>query len=316
MRLASWIWLSSTLFLAPVCEAKFYGLKIERVLPDGQVTQELVAGESMNLRISGVWHNGCVPTNARFESSQTGKRLLVMSYSWPLTADTFCTAALAPVRYEVPAVQFSVDEVGAVEVTVIEMRRPVTDAGQLVGALEVLDPLELAVQPPLNQRSNVWPTALQPPQGFYPMTASSDLTGHWFAPEKSGSGLLLKHDRRTSGRPTTEIDQLSGLWANFATDGKTQWHWLADGYWATPNRYLGWVYRAETEPFGCTAVFPNPACTFAALPAESVQRVGIFELRVEHDGELILTFDDSGTPLLLGMQQPPVVGYQVRLQRM
>jgi hypothetical protein len=91
---------------------------------------------------------------------------------------------------------------------------------------------------------------------------------------------------------------------------------FSETYWASPTRLLGRVLRAEAEAVACTAQFPNPECNFAARAAREVRILGVFEITMHGPDELTLTIDDSGTPLLLGMSQPPVQGYSVRLRRL
>jgi hypothetical protein len=289
-------------------------IDIQRVLPNGQLSREIPAGEPVTLRISGVWRDGCIPNVVGFESSETGRLLNLL---WDRRLRVGCIAALTPFSRDIENVRFDAAEIGVLPVNVVNTHYP-SSAGLPVDALRerltVLPPVGLAIQAPSAQRVAHWPTARQPPAGLYAVTPLQDIGGGWYSPEHSGSGLMLDHRRRPAGAP--KQDELWGTWANFDSDGKTQWHLLAETYWQTPTRAIGKVYRAEGEAQACTLQFPNPACHFAARSARRVDPVGIFQLDVLGPDELVLTIDDSGTTLLLGMMQPPVEGYRVSLRRL
>lgn len=288
---------------------------IQRVLPGGALTREIPAGEPVTLRVSGVWHNACTPSVIGFEPSGRGR---VLNLLWNRTSFAYCRPEATDFSRDIPGVRFEASEIGVLPITVVNTHGglPTPGGGSVipVEGMTVLPPFELVVQAPLQQQIGVWPTARQPPEGLFPITARYELSGAWYAPQHPGSGLLLNHERRRAGTQT--IDQLWGSWSNFSTDGRPQWHVLSETYWATPTRLLGWVLRAEAEPSACTAQFPNPECSFAARSANTIDIVGIFEINVLGPDRLSLTIDDSGTPLLLGFVQPPVQGYRVELQRL
>ncbi|MBE5314301.1 MAG: hypothetical protein H4O13_02745 [Xanthomonadales bacterium] len=288
---------------------------IQRVLPNGQLTREIPAGETVTLRISGVWTDSCTPSVLSFERSGQGR---LLNLFWDRAALIYCLSALTPFTRDIPNVRFDEAEIGALPITVVNSHQslPLPD-GTVVAPVQgstTMPQFEIAIQAPVDRQVTHWPTARQPPAGVFPVTAQYDLSGAWYSPQQSGSGLLLKHERRKSGSST--IDSLWGSWSNFATDGSSQWHVFSETYWASPTRLLGRVLRAEAEAVACTAQFPNPGCNFAARAAREVKIVGIFEITVHGPDELTLTIDDSGTPLLLGMTQPPVQGYSVRLRRL
>lgn len=289
-------------------------IDIQRVLPNGQLSRVIPAGEPVTLRISGVWHDACVPTVAGFERSGQGR---LLNLFWNRASFIFCAAVLTPFSREIENVRFDEDEIGVLPVTVVNTHWAVPSGDRAVTAADgmtVLPSVQMAIQARAEQQIAHWPTARQPPAGFHAVTPIHDLDGAWYAPERSGSGLLLEHRPRKAGSSTP--DEVFGSWANFATDGTSQWHLLADAYWASPTRLLGRIYRASDDQRGCTRQFPNPECIFEARAAKRVDPVGIFELDLQGPDELVMTIDDSGTPLLLGMQQPPVEGYRVRLRRL
>ncbi len=306
-----------------VCAALVFGhahaeetgrIEIQRVLPNGQLSRVIPADEPVTLRISGIWPDGCTPDVAGFERSGSGRLLNLL---WDRRLRVACIAAATPFSRDIEEVRFDAAEIGVLPVNVVNTHYP-SNAGLPTDALgerlTVLPSIELAIQAAPSRQVAHWPTARQPPAGRYALTPVQSISGGWYSPQHSGSGLTLDHRRRPAG--SSKQDELWGTWANFGLDGKTQWHLLAETYWQTPTRALGRVYRAEAEARVCTAQFPNPACHFAARSARRVDPVGIFQLDVLGPDELLLTIDDSGTPLLLGMMQPPVEGYRVSLRRL
>ncbi|MCU0756030.1 MAG: hypothetical protein MUE46_13040 [Xanthomonadales bacterium] len=294
-------------------------IDIQRVLPNGQLTREIPAGEPVTLRVSGIWHDACLPAVSGFERSGQGR---LLNLFWNRALLIACPQVLTPFSLDVRNVRFEQSEIGVLPVTVLNTVAALPP-GEVCGdcrvqyvlqGATVLPSIELAIQAPPAQQVAHWPTAQQPPAGLHALTPLREISGGWYSPQHSGSGLMLQHRRKASG--SSKSDELWGTWANFGSDGKTQWHLLADSYWQTPTRALGKVYRAEAEAQACTLQFPNPACHFAARSARRVDPVGIFQLEVLGPDEMILTIDDSGTTLLLGLMQPPVEGYQVRLRRL
>lgn len=300
---------------APQAEAASRIDDIQRVLPNGQLTREIPAGETVTLRISGVWRDSCTPNVLGFERSGEGR---LLNLFWNRSAFIFCYSALTPFTRDIQNVRFDETEIGALTVSVVNthdaLAAPDGSTVTPVQGLTVLPPLEIAIQAPVDRQVAQWPAARQPPAGRFPVSAQYDLSGAWYSPQHSGSGLLLQHERRAAG--STAIDSLWGSWSNFAIDGSSQWHVFSETYWATPTRLLGRVLRAEAESVACTTQFPNPECAFAARAARAVQVVGIFEITVHGPDELTLTIDDSGTPLVSGATQPPLQGYSVRLRRL
>lgn len=289
-------------------------IDIQRVLPNGQLTREIPTGEPVTLRISGVWHDGCTPSVAGFERSGQGR---LLNLFWNRALLILCPQVLTPFSRDLGNVRFDEGEIGILPVTVINTHGAAplgNDALYLIQGATVLPPVELAIQAPKAQQVAHWPTARRPPAGLYALTPIHEISGGWYAPEHAGSGLMINHQRRPSGSATQ--DEFWGTWTNFATDGKSQWHLFSDTYWVTPTRALGKVFRAEAEAQPCTLQFPNPACHFAARAAKRLDPVGIFQLDLQGPNEMVLTIDDSGTTLLLGLMQPPVEGYRVRLRRL
>ena len=289
---------------------------IQRVLPDGQLTRHIPAEQPVTLRISGIWSNRCIPSVRAFDRGRSG-RLLQLVLTVPPSA-FICWPVPTAFTQDVAGLRFEEDEIGVLPVAVVLTDLETIDTRALTQGLQWLQALDIAIQPPPERLVPVWPTARRPPAGLYAATARYDVSGGWYSPEHSGTGLTLHHEPRRAGGDPASVDVLWGSWANFAIDGRPQWHLLSETYWASPTRLLGKVYRADAQAVACNAQIPNTGCSFGARAAQRVQVVGIFELDVTTPNELTLTIiDDSGTTtLLLGMLQPPVEGYRVRLRRL
>lgn len=284
-------------------------IDIQRVLPNGQLSREIPAGDPVQLRISGIWYDSCTSSLQEFTANGKGRVLNLLH-----DRNTFilCRPVETAFTRDINT-RFSESEIGRLSVTVLNTHGAVASQ-RFSDQFTLLQPIELAIQPPANRAVAVWPTAIRVPDGYYALAPLHNIGGGWYSPQHSGSGLTLNHEPRKSG--DRGQDRLFGTWSNFATNGDPQWHLLADTYWATPTRLLGRIYRAEADPIACTLQFPNPECDFAARSAREGRIAGIFELQVHGPDELSLTIDDSGTTLLVGMVQPPVRGYTVRLRRL
>jgi len=287
---------------------------IQVLLPDGQLSRLIPAEQPVTLRISGTWSHRCTPSVRSINRNGPG-RLLQLVHSVHPSA-FICIPVPTAFTQDVLGVRFDEDEIGVLSVAVALTDFEAIDTRALSQGLQWLPTLDIAVQPPPEKLVPAWPTAREPPPGLYAATALYDISGGWYSPEHSGSGLILNHEPRRARGVAASVDTLWGSWANFATDGRPQWHLLSETYWASPTRLLGKVYRAEAEAVDCTAQFPNTACGFGARAARSLQVVGIFELDVTAPDALTLTIDDSGTTLLQGLVQPPVEGYRVQLRRL
>lgn len=303
----------SLMLLNPAHASEAGRIDIQRVLPNGQLTREIPVGEPVTLRVSGIWHNACLPAVVGFEPSGNGR---LLNLFWNSAAFIGCGQALTPFSRHIENVRFDEGEIGVLPVAVVYTQFAVpfgSGSAIVVDGMRVLPEVEIAVQAPPEKQIAHWPTARRPPAGLYALTPIYDIGGSWYAPESLGSGLLLSHARRQAGSSTQDV--LFGSWANFSIEGKSQWHLFADTYWASPTRLLGKIFRAEDDQRGCTRQFPNPKCIFEARSAKRLDTVGIFELDIQNPDELVMTIDDSGRTLLLGLVQPPVEGYRVRLRR-
>ncbi|MFY8133850.1 MAG: hypothetical protein ACOVKS_02485, partial [Aquimonas sp.] len=89
---------------------------IQRVLPNGQLSREIPAGETVTLRISGVWRDSCTPSVLGFERSGKGR---LLNLFWNRSAFIFCFSALTPFTRDIENVRFDENEIGALPITVV-----------------------------------------------------------------------------------------------------------------------------------------------------------------------------------------------------
>jgi hypothetical protein len=71
-----------------------------------------------------------------------------------------------------------------------------------------------------------------------------DLTGAWFEPATSGSGLVLLHSFFGS-------DILAGGWFFYDNQGKSRWYSIQLGQWQTPTEFTARLLEFESVPGGC-----------------------------------------------------------------
>ena len=258
---------------APVHADQSGGFQLRSLSAEPGTPQVLRAGEPVVLEYSGHWRDSCVPAVLALEG--TGRqRVLRLA---PLPPDRGCAAVLTPFTLRLEALRFDEGAIGVVKVVVVE-----ADAGWVSAH-------ELAV---LSAEPNPDPEAAS--------TAAFDVDGAWYDPTRSGSGLLLQHQR--DGAQET----LTGAWFNFAPSGEPRWYLLAEARWLTPLLVEGLVYRASGQPFGCTAQTPNPDCEFAPAASAEVAAVGLFAINFESPDRAVLNFKQPGNPTLNWVPARPI----------
>jgi hypothetical protein len=245
------------------------------VTQDGRISAELPSATDITLRLRGVWRDACLPRLVGFSGSGH-RRLLTLEVPGP---GQVCAQVLTPFELDIPGVRFEVEEAGLVEVALVE-----AGAAWLASSVLSVQP-----EPQSSRRFSL-----------------HDVSGSWFNPDRSGSGLILSHLR------AGPEERVVGGWMNYSPDGQSQWYLLADARWVTPDRLVGTAYRASTAPFACTLQFPNFECDFEARTATAIQAVAKFELSMIDADRAALTF---GEPSFVG-SPPLIIGYRVELERL
>lgn len=239
------------------------------------VPSNIVAGQAAQLSLSGPSQSPrCPPVNAKLE--QTGRNLVVL-----LTLDqTFraCTGTAAW-TFGLGTRTFSQD--GAHTVLVVD-----ADTGTLLS----------------RQTLNV--------QGNSSADARStfSVSGSWYQPTFSGSGLMLHHIIDQSSDKQRE--SVWGTWHNYRESGESSWFSLQGGKWVTPTRYEGIVYetRGATSSGVCTLEFPpNAGCPNPLRPIAliGISAVGsyIFDLKSATTANLTLRFNEAFGPQTFAVEK-------------
>lgn len=214
---------------------------------------QIVAGELVTLKVTGLWRNSCVPRNATLSGSGF-RRVLTLGV---LPSEISCSQALTPYSVDT-AVRFedrNNEDVGTVHVAIV------SSEGEWLGEQD------LTVQGPSSSSAKI---------------SAFNVDGAWYFPETSGSGLTLSHDK------TGKVDSVWGFWTNYGPTGSPQWYLFQDAKWESPTRLVGKINRLASEPFGCTRQFPNPDCDFAPRSSVASSQVGDFEIEFESSSSAVL----------------------------
>jgi hypothetical protein len=191
-------------------------------------------GTPRKIVVAGLWPNACIPTHAQlgFPPSWARTQGIGILLAEPLTF-VACATVLTPYRFELdytPAVA------GQVEMMVMTSQASPLATGTLVTG------------------------DAQSPKAYY------DVTGAWFDPQTTGSGLQITHDFRQS-------DKIFATWQVFdaATGGLSHWYALEQGQWQADGLvWQGFLYEVKADPSGCTAP--------CAMPLSHVSFVGVVRL--------------------------------------
>lgn len=214
----------------------------------------LRAGSELRLKLSGTWRDACLPGVIGWTG--TGNRRLLKLSGNP---GAICAQVLTD--FELPLPPLTVEEGQQLRVAVI-------DADE-----QWISEHTLALQPASQTGARV---------------GSFDVNGGWYVPERSGSGLVMNHERGL------ESERVYGAWFNFDMDGDPRWYLLDGAQWTTPTRLEGGAYLASGVPYLCTTQFPNPDCDFAAIRSSQVRLVGRFILDVSDASSATLRFTQPG----------------------
>lgn len=242
--------IAALLTLACALPAAATELRLAPLNPDAT----LRAGSELRLVLSGTWRNSCLPGVEGWTGSGN-RRLLKLSGN----PAAICAQVLTD--FELPLPPLVVDDGQQLRVAVIDA------AGQWISEHT------LALQPAGNTATRV---------------GSFDVNGGWYVPDRSGSGLLLNHERGIAS------ERLFGTWFNFDLEGNPRWYLLDGARWTTPTRLEGAAYLASGVPYLCTTQFPNPDCDFAAIRAREVRLVGRFIFDVSDADSATLRFTQPG----------------------
>jgi len=178
-------------------------------------------GTPRKIVVAGMWPNGCVPTHAQlgFPPSWAVTPGIGILLVEPLTF-VACTTALTPFRFEL---DYTPTEPGQVEILVMTSRASPLATGTLVTG------------------------DAQSPKAYY------DVSGAWYDPQTTGSGLQITHDFGQS-------DTVFASWLVFdPATGLSRWYTLQQGLWQADGlAWRGILYEVKADPSGCSAPCASP----------------------------------------------------------
>lgn len=197
----------------------------------------VIAGPNVRrtISVSGAWPDSCVPVSAALSDDplRAGAPLIIQLQ----VPQTFAPCLAVITAYSLK-VNFTPTQGGARRVMAV------TSDGRFLGEGE------LVTQYAGGARS------------LY------DLTGAWFDPATSGSGLVLLHSFLGS-------DVLAGGWFFYDNQGKPRWYSVQLGRWITPTEFMASLLEFESAPAGCSSGVA--ACP---LPSSSFRQAGTVSIRV------------------------------------
>ncbi len=203
--------------------------------------------------VEGVWPNGCVPQNGQVSGGALRRTVTLVLPS----AASACTLALKPYKLELPSVKFDRD--GEHEFQTVD------ESGKFYG-LTLL---------------TVFAVGSTIPQDA--------LSGLWFEPITSGSGLFMT--RSLAG--TT--DQTFGAWFYYNTAGLPSWVSFQEGVWQSPGVLVGNVYQTNADQKTCSPLDSACVSNWLPAPASKINKVGSFKMTVTstYSAELVISSASS-----------------------
>lgn len=185
-------------------------------------------GTPRKIVVAGLWPNACIPTHAQlgFLPSLAVSAGIGILLTEPITF-VACATALTPYRFEL---DYTPTTAGQVEILVMTSRASPLATGTLVTG----DALS--------------------PKAYY------DVTGAWYDPQTTGSGLMVTHDYGQS-------DAFFASWQVFdPATGLPHWYSLQQGEWQADGlAWRGLLYEVKADPSACTAPCASPLSHVAFL---------------------------------------------------
>ena len=197
----------------------------------------LIAGPDVRraISVSGSWPDSCVPVSATLiDDPLSGGPLIIQLHAPQTFAPCLTVITLFSLK-----VSFTPSQGGARRLLAV------TSGGLFLGESE------LVTQYADRARS------------LY------DLTGAWFDPATSGSGLVLLHSFFGS-------DILAGGWFFYDNQGKSRWVSVQLGHWVTPTQFMASLLEFESAPGGC-----GSGVAACPLALSSYRQAGTVSIRVQ-----------------------------------
>ena len=212
-------------------------------------------GVERRITISGQWPSGCIPTGVT-----------------PLREAASLTRAL-PIRLEVP------QTLVACTLAITSYQYTTTFTPTTSGDFRVI------VYGTDGTTSNEVSMAVQSPD---PNRSLYNLTGMWYDPATSGSGVVFVHSYATT-------DSVFGAWFMYDQTGTARWYSLQDGAWSKGTEFNGTLYETAAAPGLCGSLTNVCPAAFRSLRRAGTAKVtmsGRFDVKIEAfagDGKLMFT---------------------------
>jgi hypothetical protein len=221
-------------------------------------------GQLVTPIIEGTWHNGCVPRNGQM-SGDSFRRVVTLSLA---LATTFCGQAFQPYKIELPPVKF--EAVGQYEFQVVD------DSG-----------------------GGYAPAFLTVHLGY--IGAQADVSGLWFEPATSGSGLFMTQSL------TRSFDPIFGAWFYYTPVGAPAWLSFQEGKWQSAGVLVGNVYQTSAEAKVCAPFDPICNANWSPTAASSIRKVGsyVFTSKDANSADLVITSSISVSRKIQLVKQLP-----------
>ena len=169
-------------------------------------------GVPRTITVAASWPNGCVPVSPTLSTSTVpGADTINIHFTVPQTFAP-CTQAITPYS---ATFNYTPTKAGTQRIAVMLTDGRYLSGGQLI--------TQAAGQP----------------------RASQDLSGVWYSPASSGSGLALFHSQSTT-------DVLVGAWYVFGAGGKPFWYLIQNGRWQSSTNYVGNLVESEAGAENCS----------------------------------------------------------------
>jgi hypothetical protein len=202
-----------------------------------------VAGIERTITVSGNWPSGCIPSGIT-PMRETASLTRALPIRLEISTFSVCTLAITPYSF---TTTFTPTAAGDFRV--------IAYGSDGVTNNEVL----MAVRSVDANRS------------LY------NLTGSWFDPATSGSGVVFIH-----GYTTT--DAVFGAWFMYGQNGEARWYSIQEGRWRDGTEWNGTLYETTAAPQSCEnnlSVCPLPFRNLRRVGTARITMSGRFDAKLE-----------------------------------
>jgi hypothetical protein len=205
-----------------------------------------VVGEPRTISIVGQWPNTCPPIAATLEDELLVPAKTVLVRVLVLLTSVPCPSGVTPYRFELP---YTGREVGVVKVVTYSLNGgPVNGRGSIITA---------PVATPATATTAAVPVA----------HSIADISGAWYEPATSGSGLSFNHAFAGS-------DSVFGTWFLYDSEGLPRWFSIQDVKWSRDANGNGTVMEGKLLETRAAANGCAPGINACPTSSASLATVG------------------------------------------